>query len=276
MLIRILPYLFPLLLTACLSGNVREEKDLETYFDQEGLSGSFGLFDNGHGKFAIYNLGAFSDSLFTPGATFNIINALIALETGTAANDSMLLPADTSNSAPAACRQPHTLKQAFQSNCTASFQEIARRIGSQNMQRYIDTLGYGYKKGKFVLKNNLDRFWLDHSVKVTGDEQIGLVKKLYFQQLPLLKRTQQIVKQLLPQERNDHYRLSYYYSESSGAGSLHTGWLVGWVEENQHPFFFSLQTSFPPEKGSGLEAQLRLLKTLLKHQGVADPAARKS
>ncbi len=50
-------------------------------------------------------------------------------------------------------------------------------IGNDTMKHWLDTLGY--------------------FPKVTGDEQLGLVKKLYFSQLPFQPRSQRIVKNLL-------------------------------------------------------------------------------
>ena len=34
------------------------------------------------------------------------------------------------------------------------------------------------------ITTRIDTFWLDNSLKVTPDEELGLVKRLYFRQLP--------------------------------------------------------------------------------------------
>ena len=99
--------------------------------------------------------------------------------------------------------------EAFRYSAVPWYQELARRIGKDTMQHWIDTLGYAQRYGKPVIKNNLDTFWLDNTVKVTADEQLGLVKKLYFGQLPFQPRSQRIVKNMMLSEDNSNYKLSY-------------------------------------------------------------------
>ncbi len=59
------------------------------------------------------------------------------------------------------------------------YQEVARRIGKDTMQFWLDSLSYGTKK----ITTAIDTFWLDNSLKITPDEELGLVKRLYFNQL---------------------------------------------------------------------------------------------
>ncbi len=57
------------------------------YFDSAGVKGTFGLFDNGHGHFTIYNLASYRDSFYSPGQTFDIFQSLIAIQTGIKKDD---------------------------------------------------------------------------------------------------------------------------------------------------------------------------------------------
>ncbi len=104
------------------------------------------------------------------------------------------------------------------------------------MQRWIDSLGYGNRN----ISGPIDSFWLNNRLKIKPDEELGLVKKLYFDQLPFFKRTQEIVQSVMLREQNSNYKLYY----KTGLGSLENGhelgWVVGWIEENRHPYFFVL------------------------------------
>ena len=55
----------------------------------------------------------------------------------------------------------------------------------------------------------IDSFWLNNTLKIKPDEQLGLVKKLYFDQLPFFKRTQEIVQSVMLREQNSNYKLYY-------------------------------------------------------------------
>jgi beta-lactamase class D len=111
---------------------------------------------------------------------------------------------------------------------------VARRIGKDTMQQWLDSLHYGNMK----IGNYVDSFWLDNSLKISPDEQLGLVKRLYFDQLPFQKRTQQIVRDVMIQESNTLYTLCYKTGWGFDEQSNSIGWMVGWIEENKHPYFF--------------------------------------
>ena len=203
----------------CTPNNVQNDESLATYFKANNVTGTFGLFDNSLGDFRIYNQIRFSDSAYTPASTFKIVNSLIGVETGIVKDDSTVFKWDTVPSGRAECDKDMSMMEAFQVSCVNWYQQLARKIGEKQMQQYLDTLGYASKYGRLVLKNDLDRFWLNSNAKVTADEQVGLVKKLYFDQLPFQKRTHEIVRKMMMRENNANYRLAY----KTGLGNLPSG-----------------------------------------------------
>lgn len=255
------------LFTACTSNNVREDKALKKFFEQEGVTGNFGMFDNGHGQFTIYDLAAFSDSTYLPASTFKIVNSLIGLETGVLKNDSAVIEWNGLPSSRPQCDTNLIMREAFRRSCVPWYRELARRIGKPTMQRYLDTLGYAGKKGRFVLQNNLDTFWLSNEAKVTGDEQLGLVKKLYFDKLPFQKRAQSLVKKMMLWENNANYQLSYKTGMGNTQQGTTIGWVIGWIEENQHPYFFSLLVESRNPSTDIPAVRMNILKNILKHYG---------
>src|SRR5579863_3451863 len=88
--------LISVVFAACSTNNVTVDDSIGKYFDSAGVHGCFGLFDNGQGHFTIYNLPRFRDSSYSPGATFDILQSLIAFQTGTLKDDkAVLLVADS-------------------------------------------------------------------------------------------------------------------------------------------------------------------------------------
>ena len=150
----------------------------------------FALFNNGNGQFTIYNLARYRDSAFLPASTFKIINSLIGLQTGIITNDSMVIKWDGVQRNIPEWNQDLNMYQAFRASAVPYYQEVARRVGKDTMQRWLDSLAYGTKK----IKSEIDTFWLDNSLKITPDEQLGVVKRLYFNQLPFFNNYQQMVK----------------------------------------------------------------------------------
>jgi beta-lactamase class D len=157
--------------------------------------------------------------------------------------------------------------EAFKYSAVPWYQQLARKIGRDTMQQWLDTLGYAQLHGKPAIKDNLDTFWLDNSVKVTADEQLGLVKKLYFNQLPFQARSQRIVKNMMLQEDNANYKLNYKTGWGHTEKDHALGWIVGWIEENRHPYFFVLQVESADSNYNMTEVRLSMLKDILRQYG---------
>jgi beta-lactamase class D len=257
-----------LLITSCSPNNVKNDDTLKSYFDQHHVTGTFGLYDNGTGQFLIYNLSRFKDSAFLPASTFKIVNSLIGVETGRIVNEKMLIKWDgirrkfPNGDTAFAWNKDLTMEEAFKVSALPYYQEVARRIGKDTMQRWLDSLKYGNHR----IGGAIDSFWVNNSLKVTADEEMGLVKKLYFGQLPFQKRTQDIVKKVMVQENNANYTLAYKTGWGFRENGNALGWIVGWIEENRHPYFFAMNVEGPHETNM-LPIRLDILKAILKREG---------
>lgn len=254
--------------SACSPNNVKIDKDLQHFFDEKAVVGTFGLYENGSGQFVIHNMARFRDSAYLPASTFKIVNSLIGIETGRIVNEKMIIKWDgivrpfPMGDSTKTWNKDLTMEEAFKRSALPYYQEVARRIGKDTLQFWLDSLKYGSKK----IVSPIDRFWLDNTLKITADEEMGFVKKLYFNQLPFQKRTQDIVKKVMVQEENANFKLAY----KTGTGTLENGktlcWIVGWVEENRHPYFFVMNMEGEPEANI-VSFRLDLLKSILKQQG---------
>jgi beta-lactamase class D len=256
-----------LIFSSCSSDNVDNDPKVGEYLKEKGLTGCFGLFDNGTGQFTIYNLARFRDSVFLPASTFKIVNSLIGLETGRVRDSAFVIPWDSVKRRVPEWNQDLTMHQAFIYSAVPWYQELARRIGKDTMQHWLDTLGYASRYKKPVITNNLDTFWLDNSIKISADEQLGLIKKLYFDQLPFQSRTQRIVRNMMKVEDNANYKLSFKTGWGRTGQNHALGWIVGWIEENKHPYFFALQVESPDPNYDMSVVRLNILKQILRDHG---------
>ena len=262
LVILILPVLF-----SCSVNNTREDNSLSKYFNQHKLTGTFAMFDNGSGEFTVYNMNRYRDSAYLPASTFKIVNSLIGIETGVIKDSATIIPWDGIERPVKEWNRDLKMFEAFKYSAVPWYQQLARKIGKDTMQHWLDTLGYAQLNGRAVIKENLDTFWLDNTVKVTADEQLGLVKKLYFGQLPFQARSQRMVKNMMIQEDNANYKLIYKTAWGHTDKGHSLGWIIGWIEENRHPYFFVLQVESPDSNYNMMEVRLKILKDILRQYG---------
>jgi beta-lactamase class D len=247
---------------SCSINNLTIDKDLKQYFDRYKVKGTFALFDNAQGHFTIYDSATYRKR-FTPASTFKIVNSLIGLETGVISSEKMIIKWDGVERTMKDWNQDLTMEQAFKFSSVPYYQEVARRIGRDTMQQWVDSLHYGNQN----TTGPIDSFWLNNQLQISPDEQLGLVKRLYFDQLPFQKRSQQIVRKVMLWEDNTLYKLSYKTGWGNDEKENEIGWIVGWIEENRHPYFFVLLVQTPDHNFDMRTNRKALLNDILKHYG---------
>ncbi|SDF29201.1 class D beta-lactamase [Chitinophaga filiformis] len=252
--------LVAILANACAPNNVKIENDWEKYFTEYKVEGCFMLFNNSQGTFKVYNIDRAKER-FVPASTFKIFNSLVGLETGVLKDTATVIPWDGIVRSVPEWNQSLSMKQAFQLSAVPYYQEVARRIGKPVMQHWLDTVKYGNMK-----ISRIDTFWLDNSLQISPDEELGFVKKLYFDQLPFHKLTMQWVRAIMLMEKTDKYELRYKTGMAT-VGPKTIAWITGWIEENGHPTFFVLNFDTENKSLDIRNVRMNLLKNLLKDAG---------
>ena len=248
--------------TSCSVNRAKVDNSLGKYFEENKVEGCFTLLNNSDGKVTVYNM-ALDTARFSPASTFKIVNALIGLEIGKIADEKMVIKWDGVIREPSSWNSDLTMEEAFKVSSEPYFKEVARQIGKTTMQQWLDSLHYGNMK----IGEQVDSFWVDQSLQISPDEQLGLMKRLYFDQLPFQKRTQQIVRDVMKQEENTLYSLSYKTGWNSDQQGNHIGWVIGWIEENRHPYFFVTLVKAKDKNIDINKIRLEITKGILKQLG---------
>ena len=250
------------ILTSCGLKKAKIDDNLKKYFDEQAVEGCFTMLDNRDGSITIYNM-AMDTTRYSPASTFKIANSLIGLETGKITSEKMLIKWDGVKRDNELWNKDMEMTEAFKVSCVPYYQEVARRIGADSMKHFIDTLSYGNKN----MSGPIDSFWLNNNLKISPDEQLGFLKRLYFDQLPFRKGTQQQVRDVMLQEDNTAYKLSYKTGWGVHTDGDQIGWLVGWVEENRHVYFFSTLVKTKNATVDMRKIRLEITKNILKSYG---------
>lgn len=251
-----------ILIQACALKKAKIDNDLKKYFDEQKVEGCFTMLDNRDGSITIYNM-ALDTTRFTPASTFKIANSLIGLEIGKITSEKMIIKWDGVKRDNEEWNKDMDMTEAFKVSCVPYYQEVARRIGKDSMKLFLDTLSYGNKN----MSGSIDSFWLNNKLKISPDEQLGFLKRLYFDQLPFRKSTQQQVRDAMLQEDNTTYKLSYKTGWGIDETNNQIGWLVGWVEENKHVYFFVTLLKTPNKDVDFKTIRLSITKNILNQYG---------
>ncbi len=251
-----------LFLISCSVNKATNDESLKKYFDENKVDGCFTMLNNQDGEVTVYNM-KYDTMRFSPASTFKIFNSLVGLQTGVITDEKMIIKWDGVKRWNEDWNKDMDMTEAFKVSCVPWYQEVARRIGKDTMKQWIDSLGYGNKN----ISGPVDSFWLNNTLKISPDEQLGFVKKLYFDQLPFRKSVQQMVRDVMLQENNTAYQLSYKTGFAYGEDGNAIGWVTGWIEENKHVYFFVTFVKAPVKEIDMKTIRLNITKGILKQYG---------
>ena len=173
-----------------------------------------------------------------PASTFKIPNSLIALETGVVEDpDKDVFKWDGVTRPIEAWNKDHTMRSAIAVSAVPVYQEIARRIGAERMQKYVDLLDYGNHN----IGGGIDQFWLTGDMRIDPMQQVDFLDRLRRDALPVSKRSQELVRDILPTVKVGDSVIRYktgLLGAERGQPSL--GWVVGWAEKGNAQTVFAV------------------------------------
>lgn len=231
------------------------------YFDEYGVQGSFMLYDMKNNKYT-YHDSARCYQRYSPASTFKIPNSLIGLETGVISDENYVIPWDSVKRREP-CDKDLTLTEAVKISCVAYFQELARRVGMEKMQKIVNEFNYG----NMDLSDGVDKFWLTGSLKISQAEQIEFLKKFYNGQLPVSKRSMDIVRNIiiLDEKPGQIFRGKTGWNQSD---KNNNGWLVGWVESEGNVYFYATNVESDLKNEKFGESRRAITEKILKEMGI--------
>lgn len=207
--------------------------DFKRYYDEFKVHGSFALYDPQEDKYIFYNQAQFTQTVI-PASTFKICNSLIGLETGVIRDEHFVIPWDSIPRYYSNWNRDHDLKSAFQNSTVWYYQELARRVGGDQLKYWMDKADYGNAD----TTGGIDKFWLTGGLRISPKQQIDFLKRLHDNELPFSQRTIDIVKDIMIMKDT----LDYVVRAKTGLGIIdnnNTGWYVGYLETKGNVYYFS-------------------------------------
>jgi beta-lactamase class D len=180
-----------------------------------------------------------ADTPFGPCSTFKIWNSLIGLEAGLiGAPDDAFWTWDLEVRPFPAWNADQTWRSAFAGSCVPAFQDLARRIGPDRMQAWLEKLKYGTQDQC----GRPDAFWLPRAgrstILITPREQARMICRMVRGELPLKASSVDRLMDVMRLATTS--RGTLYGKTGSGLRTrpdgpkaevdFDMGWLVGFVE----------------------------------------------
>lgn len=233
------------------------ELQFDDIFKAEKTNGTLVVESLGQQKIWVHNEARAAQPK-TPASTFKIPNSLFALEAGAVANVDELVPWDGTMRSIEAWNKTHSLRSGIIVSSVPTYQELARRMGLDQMASFVAKAGYGNQK----IGDVVDMFWLRGPLQISAYEQIDFLKRLEARALPFARDNLEATIDILEVDRGENWVL-----RAKTGWAINTkpsiGWYVGWLELQTDTYVFALNIDMLDSK-IHLKSRMAIAKQALQ------------
>lgn len=237
-----------------------EQIDWKTYFDDAKVNGTFILSKLNSDSILVYNPTR-SVMEYLPASTFKILNSLISLETKAVQDENEIIKWDGEKRFLDTWNKDQNMRSALKYSCVWFYQELARRVGEEKMQMYLDSVHYGNSK----IGSDIDKFWLEGDLRISAIGQFAFLTKFLDKELPFSDKNIGIVKDIMKIDSTESYQL-YAKTGWSARAVEKIGWFVGFVEVKSETWIFAMNIDL--EKNENAKYREAITRSVLKEVGL--------
>jgi beta-lactamase class D len=237
-----------------------ERADLEAVFAENGLAGTFVLYDAAADYLTLIDAKR-AERRFVPASTFKIANTIIALETGVVKDENEIIPYGGQPQPFKTWEKDMSMREAIALSAVPIYQELARRIGLERYREWLPRLDFGNRQTGTIV----DTFWLDGPLEISAVEEARFAARLAQQKLDASTRSQSIARDIIRLESRDG-KILYGKTGWRFSSAPNLGWWTGWVEQNGQISAFSLNIDMPA--ATDAPKRVAVGKTMLSKLGV--------
>ncbi|MDA0564767.1 penicillin binding protein transpeptidase domain-containing protein [Streptomonospora sp. S1-112] len=242
----------------------RVRADLEAVFADAGVNGTFVAYDSATGETTVVNPEEM-DERVQPASTFKIPNSLISLQAGAVESADEVVPYGGEPQRVDKWEHDMSMREAIRISALPIFQELARRVGHEEMGSWVERFDYGNRD--IGGPDRIDQFWLHGPLSISAAEQALFMERVATGDLPVDAEHVATLHDMVRQDIDDPEGRDLYWKSGWADGpELMPGWMVGWVEDGDDVTAFALRL----EMESDAHADLRepMTRELLDELGV--------
>lgn len=260
MLLRLVLAAAVVLLACGQAAAAKSFKVVTELFHEQGVTGTFVAHEPATGSFIVHNEQR-AATRYVPASTFKIPNSLIGLAVGAVSSvDEVFYHHDGKPKFIKAWERDTGLRDAIRVSNVPAYQELARRIGREAMDRELRRFGYGNAD----IGTKVDQFWLEGPLKISATEQSVFLARLALGQLPCPAAVQQAVRDICRLDAGEGWTL-YGKTGLAALPEGKIGWFVGWVEHGGRVTTFALNMDMGTKD---LATRVELARASLRAMGV--------
>lgn len=244
-----------------MNDKVVEQPDWAVFFEKAGVTGTIVLKLSNEAVHRAYNTKRAVEGKI-PASTFKIVNTMIAYETDVVRDTEKVFKWDGKEQDFKSWNKDMTLRTAIAKSAVPAYRRIATSIGEKRMASWLKKLNYGNAS----IEGGIENFWLTGGLRISALEQISLLENLYADKLPISKKAQAFVRDILPEMKTECFVIKAKTGWAYHLPAPQMGWWVGRVEAKGETTFFALNIDIKSK--ADLKWRKAIVLNVLRKQGV--------
>ena len=218
---------------------VEEETGLARFFREAGADGTMAVLHTRQNRLTLVNRPRAAMAV-AAGATFEIVNLLAALDCGAIESERTTFVWDRVKREREEWNRDLSLTAAFRASALWVDELIAARVGAARLGDYVARFDYGNRE----IGEDVARVLRGAMLRISALEQLDFMARLYRGALPVTKRAEAIVKDVMIVEQTGDAVIRAKTALPL-RGAPNVGWSAGWVERGDFVFIFALNMGPP-------------------------------
>lgn len=240
------------------------------------------LFDVKDNKM-ISQIGTKCDVRSTPCSTFKVPLFLFALQDGLISNLNTSFKWDGKKRELSLWNQDQTAESWIKNSTVWVSQQLTKKMGMAKVKEHLDSIKYGNANPYSAI----DSFWLtkstfsinaDNSLKISPEEQLDLLNKIWRDKLPGFTSQQtEMIQQAMRLPELDQNGFKFYGKTGSGFvdydKNKRLGWFIGYVtkDDSVYSLVIRIEDKYPqPEKSYTSQLTKEMAVELVTYPGMFD------
>jgi beta-lactamase class D len=213
------------------------EPDFQNIF--QGKDGCFMLYDLKADKVVCQYNESRCGLRVSPCSTFKIAIALMAFDKGILNDENTTYKWDGVDRGSASWNRDTSATDWLKYSVVWYSQRITPQLGAATIEDYLAKFDYGNRD----ISGGLTNFWLGSTLKISANEEIEFLKKLWSDELPVSQRAMTLTKKIMPMEIS---QAGARLAGKTGSHSTKTnslGWFVGHLDCKQGEYLVTVNYS---------------------------------
>lgn len=228
----------------------QHQEVIRKYFNEAQTQGVFVIKKNGHIEVYGNDL-VRANTQYVPASTFKMLNALIGLENNKVTVNEVFKWNGEKRSY-SIWEKDMNLGEAMKLSTVPVYQELAKRIGLDLMQKEVKRVNFGNAN----IGTQVDNFWLIGPLQITPIQEVEFADHFAHKRLPFKPEVQEQVKNMMLIKEIKGNKI---YAKSGWGMDVtpQVGWLTGWVEQaDGKKIAFSLNLEMKPNMHASIRHEI--------------------